>query len=506
MKKGSIFLLFLGVTMIFMTGMLWAEGPSSQGGNFAIEHFVINEGTTELFGATYIVMRSNVGDAVIGVVVSPNPDDPVYAVAQGFSYFRLFIPPHPDYEYDIDEIFAEEYSGGNAIFETIWQNDPDPFFHWAIKEPDLEVLGYSLSFDQLPDEFVDAVDPEYQTPDFYLTDGVHYFYVVAKNTGGNFGAPGSFEIWVDATKPEIASALPENGSIVSQPRPAIQVVLFDETSGIDASTIKFTITTELDQYTESGVYDAQSGLAVYVPSEDYPDGLVTVSLAVSDQAGNPAIPLFWSFTIDTTEPEGWLLINDDDPVTETTDVSLALFASEIISEVAEMFISNEEDLSVGTWEPYAIIKPNWVLPGGEGIKTVYVKFKDSGGNESIAYSDSILLLMAVPNTFITAGPESLTSETTASFAFTSTIDNSSFQYKFDNADWSEFSTESTVTFNDLSAGNHYFQVRAGIDLDNNGTIEVDEIDPSPASVSWTIGTLSTVPFEAKQPIRYYKEE
>ena len=81
-----------------------------------------------------------------------------------------------------------------------------------------------------------------------------------------------------------------------------------------------------------------------------------------------------------------------------------------------------------------------------------------------------------------------------------------FQYKLNNNEWTEFDAGTSAFFESLPAGNHYFQVRAAIDLNNNGEIDFDEIDLSPAVVSWTVGTISAVPLEAKQPIRYYKKE
>lgn len=499
------FVVLIGIIFLLLPSV-YAEAPQSEGANYGIEHFVINEGTSWMFGTTYDIQRSHIGAGVISVVLSTNPDPPFYGLFQGFLYVALFEAPLPDYQYDISEVWAEEYPGGKTILEGIWQNDPDPLFSWTIKVPGLEVLGYSVAFNEYPDEFVDVTDEEYQTPDFYLEDGKHTFYVIAKNTSGNFGNPGNFEVWVDATRPEITNTLPENGSTTNEARPTIQGVLFDATSGIDPDSILFTITTELDEYTESGDYDPETGLVVFTPEEDFQDGLVTVRFEVADIAGNEAVPAFWSFVIDTIEPEGWIIINNDAPITNTPDVALNLFASEIVTEVTQMILSNDGVFDTEVWEPYATIKEDWALPFIAGTRTVYVKFIDSADNESDVFSDSIILLMSVPNTFITDAPQSLTPETAASFAFTSTISNSKFQYKLDTNDWADFTEEISAFFESLPEGNHYFQVRAGVDLDNSGAIDISEIDPSPAVVSWTVGSLSTVPFEAKQPIRYYKRE
>jgi beta propeller repeat protein len=43
----------------------------------------------------------------------------------------------------------------------------------------------------------------------------------------------------------------------------------------------------------------------------------------------------------------------------------------------------------GTWEAYTTLKDPWYLSSGDGIKTVYVKFRDIDGNESPIVSDKI---------------------------------------------------------------------------------------------------------------------
>jgi len=233
----SIFIVVIGVLWLgSIVPHLYASTPVSAGDNYAIEHYHINQGTAWMFGVDNDMRQSNIGEGVIGIVLASNPEKPLYALFQGYLFVRLLEPVLPDYQYDISEIFAEEYEGGTSLFEEIWHNDPDPFFYWSIKVPGLDVLGYSVAFNELPDEFVDVTDGEYQTPDFYLDDGQHTFYVIAKNTEGNFGAPGSFDIWVDTARPQLGNMLPENGGTVNQVRPSIQAILFDATSGINPSS------------------------------------------------------------------------------------------------------------------------------------------------------------------------------------------------------------------------------------------------------------------------------
>ena len=85
---------------------------------------------------------------------------------------------------------------------------------------------------------------------------------------------------------------------------------------------------------------------------------------------------------------------------------------------------------------------------------------------------------AGPETTITAGPTGLTNQTSATFQFTSSENNSTFLCSLDGSPFSPCS--SPVAYSGLQDGNHTFQVKA---VDQAGNQ-----DPSPASRAWTIDT------------------
>jgi M6 family metalloprotease-like protein len=87
--------------------------------------------------------------------------------------------------------------------------------------------------------------------------------------------------------------------------------------------------------------------------------------------------------------------------------------------------------------------------------------------------------ITVLDTAITAGPDSLTNATTASFSFTSTESGTSFECRIDSGSWGSCSTP--ASFSGLADGLHTFSVRA---RDYLGAI-----DTTPASVTWTIDTI-----------------
>lgn len=75
----------------------------------------------------------------------------------------------------------------------------------------------------------------------------------------------------------------------------------------------------------------------------------------------------------------------------TADENIILkLKAEDASGVTEMMISNDPNFKDAVWEPYANEK-NWKLDSGDGLKKVYVKFKDKLGNISSPVSCEITL-------------------------------------------------------------------------------------------------------------------
>jgi len=86
----------------------------------------------------------------------------------------------------------------------------------------------------------------------------------------------------------------------------------------------------------------------------------------------------------------------------------------------------------------------------------------------------------LPDTAITAYPDDPSSSADASFSFISTEPGSTFECQLDGGGFSVCTSPKTYT--GLADGDHTFEVRA-IDASSN-------VDPSPASYSWTIDTVA----------------
>lgn len=100
-----------------------------------------------------------------------------------------------------------------------------------------------------------------------------------------------------------------------------------------------------------------------------------------------------SVSTDTSAPTNTsIIINSGATTTTSRTVILTLSASD--SSSIQMAISNNSDFSVGSWENYSTSK-TWQLTGENGVKTVYVKFKDIAGNVSNTIYDTITLSLPI---------------------------------------------------------------------------------------------------------------
>ncbi|MDG5466808.1 SBBP repeat-containing protein [Deltaproteobacteria bacterium IMCC39524] len=127
------------------------------------------------------------------------------------------------------------------------------------------------------------------------------------------------------------------------------------------------------------------------------DGTKTVYARFKDVAGNWSSSVSDTIELDTLQPNGDVVINNDDDATSQTTVALALSAADNNSVIQMKFSNNGVDWSVP--EPYALTK-DWTIEGADGVKTVYVQFEDGAGNWSSSVVDSIELKTGAPVTIV----------------------------------------------------------------------------------------------------------
>jgi hypothetical protein len=116
-----------------------------------------------------------------------------------------------------------------------------------------------------------------------------------------------------------------------------------------------------------------------------------------DNAGNvEPRKILTGIKLDKTPPTGSITINEGRKYTNTTTVILTLLASDEVSGVAEMRFSND-NITWTSWEPYSSTR-TWILKPGDGLKYVYVQFRDHAGLISRTYYSTITLDTTPPTT------------------------------------------------------------------------------------------------------------
>ena len=96
---------------------------------------------------------------------------------------------------------------------------------------------------------------------------------------------------------------------------------------------------------------------------------------------------------DTTPPTNTAIsINAGAASTTSTNVTLTLTAT----GASDVMVSNVASFYNGVWAPYVSSMP-WTVPAGDGIKTVYAKFRDTAGNISAAVQDTIGIGVSAPS-------------------------------------------------------------------------------------------------------------
>lgn len=192
-----------------------------------------------------------------------------------------------------------------------------------------------------------------------------------------------------------------------------------------------------------------------------------------DNAGNTRRYSDWITVIpDTIPPTGSVSINGNAATTSSVNVTLALSASDTGgASVGAMQFSND-NVTWSDWEPYATSK-DWVLEAVDGLKTVYVRYRDTAGNVSSAYSDTITLTTgdADPPTgsiVINDGAESVTTPSvilTLSASDTGGSGLAEMRFSNDNATWTGWeayaSSKSWVLASGAGTRTAYVQFRDG---------------------------------------------
>ncbi len=207
------------------------------------------------------------------------------------------------------------------------------------------------------------------------------------------------------------------------------------------------------------------------------DGTKTVYVQFKDLVGFISPSFSDTILLDTIAPTGVILVNGDAQYTNSTAVTLNLSASDTGSGVYQMRFSND-GLTWDDWETYASTK-SWTLDSGDGVKMVFVQYRDNALNASVSFSDSIILDTLAPTGLILINNGADTTTSINVSLTLSAVDGGSgvsqMRFSNDGIIWSSWEAFNTVKAWTLNIGNGlktvYVQFR-----DNAGNISISFTD------------------------------
>jgi FtsP/CotA-like multicopper oxidase with cupredoxin domain len=101
-------------------------------------------------------------------------------------------------------------------------------------------------------------------------------------------------------------------------------------------------------------------------------------------------------TLTTPKVFGTILINGGAAATNSVNVTLSLSAVSSSGTVTQMQFSKDGGLTWSAFETFVTTRVVFLAPAGDGVKTVAVRYRDSAGNVSAAFSAAITLDTTLP--------------------------------------------------------------------------------------------------------------
>jgi len=235
-------------------------------------------------------------------------------------------------------------------------------------------------------------------------DGPKTMYVRYVDAAGRISPVFSAPITLDSTAPEGSVTI--NGGAASTNKTLVNLTL----SAADARGV-----TQM-QFSNDGInFFAPVPYATTATLNLLPgDGPKTIRARFIDEAGNVSAPVADSITLSSAPPTGSVIINAGAPLTNSANATLTLSATSPSGAVTQMQLS-KDGVNYFAFEPYATTRAVTLLPG-DGVRTIYVRFRDEIGNVSAPIAAEIVLDTTKPVgtiTFTTPDPTTSASGTLA---------------------------------------------------------------------------------------------
>ena len=297
----------------------------------------------------------------------------------------------------------------------------------------------------------------------------------------------------------------ENVTVSGTPQLVLETGGTDQTinyaSGSGTSTLVFNYTVQAGDTNSDLDYVANNSLTGTIT--DAATNTANLTLANPNTAGS--LRANKDLDIDTTTPSGTIVLASNDPYENNHIPAIALTESGSASEYQlcgnSATAGNNCSTVYRAWATYTA-SPAAYNFGSDGAKTLYVQFRDTAGNISATYNDSITLDSVNPNAASGVSFPSYAAATSATLTWTDGTDGVSFSTHNIRACTNSNCTTgcvgdttdnaSTGTVGSMVDGTSYYGCVQSVDTATNtsgwavstGTITIDTTDPGdPTSVS-----------------------
>lgn len=211
-------------------------------------------------------------------------------------------------------------------------------------------------------------------------------------------------------------------------------------------------------------------------SQSYGDltvsGAYTFRVRSVDPSGNVGGQQSRTWTVDTTPPTVGI---GGGPASGSTTNSTSAGFTLTPSETSSLQCKLDRPGQPGTFAPCGT-SPSYSGLATDGAYTFSARATDVAGNTGPVASRAWTVDTTAPETSIDSGPSGETTSSSASFGFSSTESNVTFECKLDSGPWESCTSEKA--YSGLVAGSHAFLVRARDAAGN--------VDASEAMRTWTI--------------------
>jgi hypothetical protein len=244
-------------------------------------------------------------------------------------------------------------------------------------------------------------------------DGTRTVYVQWRDSVGNWSTVASDSIVVDATAPTGGSVQIQGGAAGTASRNVtLTLAATDAGTGVTQARISNTA-----DFAAATVVPFATSVPWTLPAGD---GTKTVYVRFLDALGNQSGTVTDTITLDQTAPTpGTVAINGGAATTNTTAATIAIAGS--AADATQARASNRADM-VGSVSVPLSGSTSWTLAAGaDGVRTVYVQWRDALGNWSTAASDQIILDTVPPTgSVVINGGKAWTNSFTVTLTFPGT--------------------------------------------------------------------------------------